>query len=176
MQITTSRLPISKTGTIFVSEEAIAVLLDLKAAFASPPTFLRRSLRRSEDFWHRRAVMTMPAPGLPHLLRTVSLSLKGQDVSLQHHVVSTGDPGTLYFRPENVECAPRILPFLILHAQECTAPHGGIWCLKNEVVEPQKYGARTPKARRSSPLLGSAWHASPDTNKNRPHKLPKIDF
>jgi hypothetical protein len=104
VQRTAARLPLSKTVTIFISEEAIAVLQDLKAAFASPPPFLRRSLRRSEDFWHPRSVLPMATPGLHHLLRSVSLTLKGHDLAIQHHVVSTGDPGALHFLAEQIEC------------------------------------------------------------------------
>lgn len=80
------------------------MLADLKATFASPPAYLRRALKRSEDFWHRRRATPCATLSLTQLLRGVALSVTAAGVGMQHHVVSTGDPGTLHFRPERIEC------------------------------------------------------------------------
>jgi hypothetical protein len=93
-------------GVLLFGEEAAAFLHILKTAFASPPAYLRRAMRRSEDWWHKRAELAMSTgPSLPQLLRSVEVSLKGGDFGVQHHVVSSGDPGEVHFRPAKMECA-----------------------------------------------------------------------
>lgn len=93
-------------GAVYPSEEAIAFFNAMRAAFATPPAYLRRALRRAEDFWHPRldAAPSAAAPSLPTLLRSLRLHLAAADLGVQHHVAAAGDPGAVQFRPRSCEC------------------------------------------------------------------------
>ena len=94
-------------GVLLFGEEAMAFFSMLRAAYAAPPTYLRRALKRSEDWWHHRLEPPVATgPSLPHLLRSVDVRVTGGDFGLQHHVVSSGDPGEVHFRPSSTECGP----------------------------------------------------------------------
>ena len=93
-------------GVFLFGEEAAAFLHELRSAFAQPPTYLRRAMRRSEDWWHARTEPPLAASvSLPQLLRELDLAVTGGDFGVQHHVVSPGDPGEVQFRPATFKYA-----------------------------------------------------------------------
>lgn len=96
----------AQAGVLYYSEEVAAFMRDLSAAFARPPRYVRTSLRRSCDFWHRRAPLGPRARAtLPEVISSVQLTVHTTDCGVQHHVVAAGDLGEVHIRPKDATCA-----------------------------------------------------------------------
>lgn len=101
-------IPLAQAGVVYYSEEMMAFIRDLQAAFGSPPRFLRQASKRSEDFWHKRTYKPAGSPriSLGELFSYVNLNVRGVDCAIQHHAVASGDLGEVHARPEDVKCVP----------------------------------------------------------------------
>ena len=103
----TQTIPLAQAGVVYYSEEMMAFIRDLQSAFGSPPRYLRRAFKRSEDFWNRRTARAASGPklSLGELFLYLNLNIHGVDCAMQHHVVASGDLGEVHARPEDVKCA-----------------------------------------------------------------------
>lgn len=98
--------PVAQAGVLYYSEEAVAFMRDLSSAFAQPPRHLRAALRRSCDFWNRRAALApRPRATLQEILNAIHLKVHTTDCGVQHHVAAAGDLGEVHIRPKDASCA-----------------------------------------------------------------------
>jgi hypothetical protein len=98
--------PIAQAGVFYFGEELLAFFKDLRKAFATPPPYLRRAHKRSQDFWNRR--VPPPSAGrltIPELLAGLRVSVHASDCGVQHHVAASWDPGEIHIRLEDAKCA-----------------------------------------------------------------------
>jgi hypothetical protein len=119
-------------GVVYVGEEMIAFLKDIAQALGTPVPYLRRALRRAEDFWHPyEAAPLSSGPSLPALLTGCTLVVNAADCSIQHHVVTWCDPGEVNMRFGELRCdklvqiltcalTPHAWPLSAWHASRAT--------------------------------------------------------
>ena len=118
-------IPLAQAGVVYYSEEMMAFIRDLQAAFGSPPRYLRQASKRSEDFWHKRTHKPAGGPkmSLGELFSYMNLNIRGVDCAFQHHAVSSGDLGEVHARPEDIKCAPPLISTSALVSCTAAAPN-----------------------------------------------------